>query len=169
MCQHFTEMSIFSTHFCQFFIKYCNIFWKCWKNIPSLPTFFKNISTFYGNVDSFSFLSTFFKNVWRSFLSSTYAHPRSTDVQAWAWRRPPPLANGTGQTEDAGRRRARGVVSSHAGEACRAAGELAPERRAATAQPCRPPASSGRHGGRRLWQPAEENTVLSPKPIHFGH
>jgi hypothetical protein len=21
----------------------------------------------------------------------------------------------------------------------------------------------------RLWQPAQENTVLSPKPIHFGH
>jgi hypothetical protein len=20
-----------------------------------------------------------------------------------------------------------------------------------------------------LWQPAQENTVLSPKPIHFGH
>jgi hypothetical protein len=20
-----------------------------------------------------------------------------------------------------------------------------------------------------MWQPAQENTVLSPKPIHFGH
>jgi hypothetical protein len=21
----------------------------------------------------------------------------------------------------------------------------------------------------KVWQPAQENTVLSPKPIHFGH
>jgi hypothetical protein len=22
---------------------------------------------------------------------------------------------------------------------------------------------------KNMWQPAQENTVLSPKPIHFGH
>jgi hypothetical protein len=152
----------FLARFRQHFTKYCNIF----KNVGQHPIS-SNIFQKYSNdftemliLFQHGFCQHFSKMLGKfSFLPPT-AHPRRSAGACSGFlhgRRAEHRRAGVGvgaaaaaaagerrdSHQAARRRRARGAASSRAGEAWREAGELA------AAQPCRPPARSGRHGGRR--------------------